>query len=144
MIRDKCRFNKIEDAMHDYEMSKSVDENSQMFDFRIDIMLNNEIKIMLEREKNLLIESDPTHTYSKYEKLHVDNREKCYKNTAMTEDEPSQYHADMSDLKHSLKKSIIHNSFDNLHDDITQFKGGVSFNSASENNTSMIKAVVYD
>lgn len=140
MIRDKCRFNKIEDAMHDYEMSKSVDENSQMFDFRIDIMLNNEIKLMLEREKNQLIESDPTHQYSKYEKLHVDNRENCYKNTAMTEEEPSRYHADMSDLKHSLKKSIIHNSFDNINDDITQFKGA-SFNSQSEilPDSSMIK-----
>lgn len=59
MIRDSCRYKKIESAMKNYEMQKLSDNDAQIYDYRIDIMLNQEIKAMLEREKKEICESDP-------------------------------------------------------------------------------------
>lgn len=120
MIRDQCRFNKIEGAMQDYEMSKFDNEESQIYDFRIDIMLNNEIKVMLEREKQEIIDSDPIKGYHKYEKLHKDNREKHYKNLHLNDSEEHLNSEKVSDMKYSLKRSIINDSSGALNDDITQ------------------------
>ena len=82
MVGENDRYKKIEQALSEYEQAQvrglgDAKENIEMYNFRVNLMKDDEIKLMMENEIEDICESDPAKLFKR--KRDFDNQKEKYK-----------------------------------------------------------------